>query len=413
MSAKSFTAALFKKVILPAAIIGGAAAVFMYMKNTKPAVPAEPIQEKAWAVSTFAVDITNASPELTLYGAVEASETVKLSATVNAYVDQVNVAKGDNVKQGQTLITLDDRELKLTLAQRQASLQDIEARIASEINRNATDEKSLAIEEKLQGLNVKNLERQQELVANNMAPASRLEDASKVVHQQQLSLLNRQNNLNDHPNRLAQLQASAAQSQAQLDFAELDLERTVISAPFDGRILNVNTAVGNRARNGDQVVTLYNTQNLEVRSQIPARYLPYLQTGAALTANLEHNGKDYQLQLERLSAEASNSQGGIDAFFNLPAKTNLEVGRNVQLILALPEETNVAAIPALALYGQNRVYRIVDNRLQAVLVERLGEIRGPNGAPMTLIRSTDLDNDDLLITTQLPNAVTGLLVELN
>ena len=73
-------------------------------------------------------------------------------------------------------------------------------------------------------------------------------------------MLNRQNNLNDHPNRLAQLQASAAQSQAQLDFAELDLERTVINAPFDGRILNVNTAVGNRARNGDQVVTLYNTQ---------------------------------------------------------------------------------------------------------------------------------------------------------
>ena len=218
---------------------------------------------------------------------------------------------------------------------------------------------------------------------------------------------------NDHPNRLAQLQASAAQSQAQLDFAELDLERTVISAPFDGRILNVNTAVGNRARNGDQVVTLYNTQNLEVRSQIPARYLPYLQTGAALAANLKHNGKDYQLQLERLSAEASNSQGGIDAFFNLPAKTNLEVGRNVQLILALPEETNVAAIPALALYGQNRVYRIVDNRLQAVLVERLGEIRGPNGQPMTLIRSADLQEDDQLITTQLPNAVTGLLVELN
>ncbi len=413
MSAKNFAAALFKKVILPAAIIGAGVAVFMYMQNTKPSVPAEPIQEKAWAVATFKVDITNASPELNLYGAVEASETVQLSATVNAYVDQVNIAKGDVVNKGQTLITLDDRELKLTLAQREASLRDIEARIASEINRNATDTKSYAIEQKLQDLNIKNLERQQELVANNMAPASRLDDANKAVHQQQLSLINRQSNLNDHTNRLAQLKASAAQSQSQLEFAELDLERTTISAPFTGRILSVNTAVGNRARNGDKVVSLYNTQNLEVRSQIPARYLSYLQSGKQLSANLSHAGKDYQLQLDRLSAEASNSQGGIDAFFNLPSKTNLEVGRNVQLVLALPEEANVAAIPALALYGQGRVYRIVDNRLQAVQVERLGEIRGTNQQPLTLIRSADLNDGDLLITTQLPNAVTGLLVEIN
>lgn len=413
MSAKSFTAALVKKVILPVAIVGGAVAVFMYMQKTKPAVPAEPIQEKAWAVSTYAVDITDASPELTLYGAVEASETVQLSATVNAYVKQVKVAKGDVVNKGDTLITLDDRELKLTLAQRQASLQDIEARIASEVNRNTTDTKALNIEQKLQDLNIKNLERQQELVANNMAPASRLEDATKVVHQQHLSLLNRQNSLHDHPNRLAQLQASAAQSQAQLEFAQLDMERTVINAPFSGRILSVDTAVSNRVRNGDRVVNLYNTQSLEVRSQIPARYLSLLQAGDQLSASLSHAGKDYQLKLDRLSAEASNSQGGVDAFFKLPAITNLEVGRNVQLILALPEEHQVAAIPALSLYGQNRVYRIVDNRLQAVQVERLGEIRGGNNQPLTLIRSHDLEDGDQLITTQLPNAVTGLLVELN
>jgi hypothetical protein len=118
-----------------------------------------------------------------------------------------------------------------------------------------------------------------------------------------------------------------------------------------------------------------------------------------------------QLPLVRLSAETSNSQGGIDAFFTLPKNASLEVGRNVQLTLALPVEQQVVAIPALALYGQNRVYRVVENRLQAVLVERLGEIRNSEGQPLTLIRGNDLNDDDQLITTQLPNAITGLLVE--
>ena len=79
--------------------------------------------------------------------------------------------------------------------------------------------------------------------------------------------------------------------------------------------------------------------------------------------------------------------------------------------MELPTEQQVAAIPALSLYGQNRVYRIVDDRLQAVIIKRLGEIEGKDGESLTLVRAAELKDDDLLITTQLPNAVTGLLVE--
>ncbi|MDP6968456.1 MAG: HlyD family efflux transporter periplasmic adaptor subunit [Gammaproteobacteria bacterium] len=411
MTAKSFFIAFLKWVILPLIILGAAAYVFIYIKDTKPSVPAKPIVEKSWTVATHTVALINAAPELSLYGAVEASETVQLSATVNAYVKQVDAAKGELVKKGQTLITLDDRELTLTLTQRQASLLDIGARIASEKNNNATNTKALAIEQQLQELNLKNLARQEELVANNMAPSARLEDANKLVRQQQLSLLNRQSNLNDHPNRLAQLEAQAMQSQAQLDFAKLDLQRTQIKAPFTGRVLSVNTNPGNRARNGDRLLSMYNTQSLEVRSQIPARYLTYLQSGQPVQAKLLHNGRSMVLPLDRLSAEASTSQGGVDAFFTLPGDAPLEVGRNVQLTLALPTEQQVAAIPALALYGQNRVYRIVDDRLQAIVIERLGEVGGSKGESLTLIRAAELQDGDLLVTTQLPNAITGLLVE--
>jgi multidrug efflux pump subunit AcrA (membrane-fusion protein) len=345
---------------------------------------------------------------------VEASETAYLSATVNAFVAAADVGKGDTVKAGQTLVLLDDRELQLTLAQRKASLEDVKAKIQSEINSNATNEEALAIEEQLQATNQKNLERQKLLVEKKVAPTSRLEDATRAVQQQQLSILNRKNTISDHPNRIKQLEAQMTQGEIQLRFAELDLERTRIVAPFDGRILQVDTALGNRVRSGDKVVKLYNTKSLEVRSQIPARYLPLMQTtntSNALKASVSLNGKDYKLTLDRLSAEASASQGGIDAFFTLNGNQNIEVGRNLQLKVKLPTEANVVAIPALALYGQNRIYRIVEGRLESLAVQRVGEWTNADGTSLTLVRSSKLQNGDDILVTQLPNAVTGLLVE--
>ena len=79
--------------------------------------------------------------------------------------------------------------------------------------------------------------------------------------------------------------------------------------------------------------------------------------------------------------------------------------------MQLPKVKQVVAIPNLALYGQNRVYRIVDSRLQAVSVDRIGDITDAQGQSLTLVRSADLQNDDLLLITQLPNAISGLLVE--
>jgi multidrug efflux pump subunit AcrA (membrane-fusion protein) len=394
MNSKSLVFRFLTKVLLPIAIIAAAVAGFIHLKNSKPEVPAKPITEEVWGVSGLLVELKDIAPEVTLYGASEASETVQLSSTVNAFVNVVSIKRGDRVSQGQKLIELDDQELRLTLAQRKASLRDAETRIDT--------------------INQKNFDRQQQLVAQKVAPTSRLEDATRVLQQQELSLLNRKNTIANYPNRIAQLKSQVTQSKILLQFAELDLARTHIEAPFDGRILSVDTASGNRVRNGDRVVKLYNTKSLEVRSQIPARYLPMMQTNDAtkrLEASIVHNGQTYPLVLDRLSAEASDSQGGIDAFFSLDGGQEIEVGRNLQVIVKLPTQANVAALPALAIYGQNRIYRIVDQRLEALSITRVGDWTSPTGQQLTLVRSAELRSGDQVLITQLPNAVTGLLVE--
>ena len=415
MISKSSVFRFSTKFLLPIVIIVAAVFLFNYLKNSKPKAPANLVTEQVWGVASHLVELQDIAPVVTLYGAVEAAETAQLSSTVSAFVTQVDVSRGDSVTKGQKLVVLDDSELRLTLAQRKASLRDVEARINSEINSNKTNKQALVIEQQLQAINQKNFERQQQLVAQKVAPASRLENATRALQQQQLSLLNRKNTIADHPNRIAQLQSQLTQSEIQLQFAELDLQRAHIIAPFDGRVLSVDTASGNHVRNGDKVVKLYNVQSLEVRSQIPTRYLPMMQTtdsGEGLKASIIHRGQTHRLTLDRLSAQASSSQGGIDAFFSLGGSKDIEVGRNLQVNVKLPIEPNVVALPELAIYGQNRIYRIIDQRLEAISISRIGDWTSPTGERLTLVRSAELRSGDSILTTQLPNAVTGLLVEM-
>jgi HlyD family secretion protein len=69
----------------------------------------------------------------------------------------------------------------------------------------------------------------------------------------------------------------------------------------------------------------------------------------------------------------------------------------------------VAVVPYASLYGGHTVYRVEQDRLRAVAVEPLGEAGGK--PPRMLVRGAELKEGDRLLATHLPNAVSGLKVE--
>lgn len=80
------------------------------------------------------------------------------------------------------------------------------------------------------------------------------------------------------------------------------------------------------------------------------------------------------------------------------------------LRVELPPEENVVALPFEALYGLDHIYRLADGRMAALTVERVGERREVEGQTRVLVRNPELVAGDRVITTQLPNAITGLKV---
>jgi hypothetical protein len=83
----------------------------------------------------------------------------------------------------------------------------------------------------------------------------------------------------------------------------------------------------------------------------------------------------------------------------------------ITLRLQRAPQADVVAVPYTALYGNDRLYKLVDGRLQGITVTALGDYAGAGDQSMLLVKSSQLHVGDQLVTTHLPNAMTGLRAE--
>jgi multidrug efflux pump subunit AcrA (membrane-fusion protein) len=204
-------------------------------------------------------------------------------------------------------------------------------------------------------------------------------------------------------------------AEALLEQARLDLEKTTIRAPFSGPVLAVFAAPGNHSNLNTPLVEIADASGYEVRVQIPDAYAEqfYLAQSEAterITAVAESGAR---LTLARLASQVRTGQTGMDAFFvfdqaneHAPA-----LGRVFNLSIELPAQAQLIAVPVQSIYENNRVYAVRDGRLVGHDIERVGEQESAEHGYQILIRTGEIQPGDDVITTQLPRAITGLLVD--
>jgi len=404
----------------PLIILGVALLIVALLMLTKSTPPKAEIKEKEWLVSVEKVQSGNARPQIALLGNVESPFDSTLSAAISADVLSVPVREGLIVAKGDLLIQLDDREIKLMIEQRQADVGELQAQIIAENNRFHSDTEALKEEQNLLEIAVKAVRRQAQLKASNLVAQERYDEAESERAQKILSINARQLSIADHPSRLKQLQARLARAVTALNDTLLDQERTRIEAPFDGVITQVSVAPGERVQVGQALASLYDNKNMEVRAQIPDRYVSLIESAlsksSVITASSESYGRPIQLQLKRLSGQANRGYGGIDALF-IPVKTSegqagLILNSALKINVELPQLSDVVTLPLSSIYGSNRIYRVEEGRIQSLDVEILGKQFSGTGSDRVIIRSKILNEGDAIIITQLPNAISGLKVKL-
>lgn len=404
------------RTLLPLLILVAAGIGFLVLRATGPTAPPPEESERVWQVRGISAKPDIHRPTLDLFGRTSSPQTAVLRAAVEGEIEAVPARVGRAIADAGLLVRIDPAETRLILEQREAEVLEAEAAVESERLRAETDQRLIRREQALLQIAQRGLERARELRTRNLGSEADVDDAQRNLEQARVAVDGRQRAIAEAPSRLAQTEARVQRAKAAAERARMDLARTEIRTPSAARVVEVHVSPGERARVGDALVRVYALDDLEIRASLPEMIVPRISAllgeGVHLPAEAMVGGRHVRASLDRLAGETRSGEAGISAIFRVvEGGGELPLNRFVNLRLSLPEETGSVVVPFESLYGRDRVYRVVDGRMQGLTVERLGQVTDLDGSTRALIHHPDLQDGDILVATRLPNAVDGLRVE--
>ncbi|QBM18444.1 hypothetical protein MARI_25850 [Marinobacter sp. JH2] len=401
------------KRIIPVIILIAGGLGFIFLKMTRPEPAQVTAVERSWRVQVQVVELKTHRPVLPLYGEVVAPRKVSVVAAMAGRIADRPVAEGQRVEPGALLVALDRQDVEPLLTQAKSQVSDLEAQIRSEQVRYQNDLSSLKSEKAILNNARRQRDRTQALVERKLASRENLEAATDSAARAALTLNGRQRAVDEHPARLQSLKARLAQAEATLASTQRDAERARVVAPFQGVVTDLQVAEGDQIARNQPLLSIYNINGLELRARVPDRYREEL--GAALAAGDQLAAYDERRQVRfRLERFAGTSDpAGTEVILTpIGGAEGLRPGALLPVSLERPERERVVAIPFSALYGADSVYLMTgEHRLERIKVNRIGEAQSISGERRLLISGEQLTPGAQLITTHLPNAVTGLKVE--
>ncbi|MFQ5956119.1 MAG: HlyD family secretion protein, partial [Kiloniellales bacterium] len=255
------------KVVLPLVVLAGAAGVFVYLRTSQSEVVAEPPQERVWPVAAVTVRRTDVRPSIPAFGEITAARTVDLRPLVAGRVVAVgpHFIEGGVVREGETLIKVDDFEYQAAVDEILAEIDQSRARLAEiraglEAERNMLQRDRERVE-----LSLRDVARRERLRGKGAVSEKALDDARMALNADQQRVISTTLEIDKLGAQLRQQEAAIQRLEVALRRARHDLEETRLAAPFDGFLVEVDAHLGKRVGVGDRIARLYDATRLEAR----------------------------------------------------------------------------------------------------------------------------------------------------
>lgn len=251
---------------------------------SQPSRPKE--NEKPLSVTTYS---PSRQQEQAAYvsGVVASQQAVHISTRLMGYIDRIYVKQGDQVKQGQLLVSLNSDDVKAKQAQVQAMIGEAEA-----ASRSAH----------------KDLERYQTLHAQKSVSDKELENMQ--LRQQSVDA------------KLQMARQSLREVNTMFSYAH-------IRAPFSGVITQKWMDEGSTASPGMPILTLEQSGALEVKASVSENYISQLTVGMPVKVEVKALRTTLDGQISELSPSAENTGGqyamrvALDAAQSAPLKAGM------------------------------------------------------------------------------------------
>ncbi len=314
---------LFKKVSFYLALAGIVGTVMFVKQQRKVPPRPAPLVEPARSPFPNCVAAT---------GLIEArQENVRVATTKAGLVVKVLVAVSAQVKKGQPLFQLDDREARARLATAEAQLGSLRAALKAEqaMLADANDQ----------------FQRTARLRQENVAS----EDESKRKEFQ----------LENWRARVAKIEADILASEAQISSAKTELNILTVVAPRDGELLQVSVREGEYANVNptEPLMILGEVSRLQIRADVDEQNAPQVRANQPAVAFLKGDTSNalplrfvriepYVIPKKSLTGDSAERVDTrvLQIIFELDRpKVPLYVGQQVDVFIQRPDGTNEAA----------------------------------------------------------------------
>lgn len=341
-------------------------------------------------VETIALVPGTANRQVKLLGQVEAGEVATVSSQIDGRVERVLVREGDRVTTGMAIAVLDDADSRLALAEAQARLAQEKGNLARlqvgtrpEIIAQRQAELDAAKARELEAQD--NLERVASLIEEGalsrrvLVEAKTAADAATSERFRVTALL-AEAQAGPTKEEIEAQQGLVAAAQAVVRQAQLEVERTQVTAAFSGIVQSRDVDPGDYVEVSDPILTIVSDRSLEIFLEIPeslsgqvaagmrvnlnARALPNWQQETAITAVIPIANTASRRQLVRITLD------------NPP--TGLLPGMAIQANLVVPvNRANTFIVPRDALTRRGEqwfLFTVNDNQAQQLEVEMVADL---------------------------------------
>lgn len=376
--------ATMKLLILLLALLALAAGIFTAVRfvQTRPKPPQRPPAVIAPLVETMVVTAGEETVLVRALGTVAPARQTQIRAEVAGVVRDMapGFQPGATVAGSSPLVRLADDDFRLTVAAREADLEN--ARAALE------------------------LEQGYQQVARHEWDLLAL--TGQAAENSDLALRKPQ---------LAQARARLRQAQAALEQARLDLGRTTINAPFTALVLDKHVEVGSRVSVTDTLATLVDTREYWVEATVAVDRLPWIVlpskdgSGSTVRIRSQASGAEREGRILRLRGNLEEQGRLARMQISLPAPLEAEpapilLGEYVRLEIQGRRLENVIRLPRAALRDNDTVWTVQNSTLAI----RRAEVAWRD-TDWVLV-SGGLASGDTVVTSELAAPIDGMPVTL-
>jgi membrane fusion protein (multidrug efflux system) len=254
--------------------------------------------------------------------------TLMVSTDVSGLVQTVNVREGQTVKKGQVLFTLDPRPFQIALDNAKAQLAQVNQTIVSTKADYQSMLSSAQAQQAQVSLDQRNFERYAALLKDNAIAPATYDQARLTLATAQAQLVSLQQTaqtqlakLNGNPNIAVEKTPQYMQMQAAVDEAQRQLDHSIVRAPFDGVVAEVDSLQPGTlvisamsAFTTTSAVGLVGTDNVWVEAHMKETDLTYVRNGDPVSITIDtYPGRTWKGRVQAISAASGSTFSALPA----------------------------------------------------------------------------------------------------